>query len=301
MGGISVSDTAPVWPAAGLVARAVEVCGSRVAYVEGGSGPTVAFVHGNPTSSFLWRKVLARMTAVAHCVAVDLIGMGRSQKPTLDYGWDDQFRHLEGFLDTLGSGGVTYVGHDWGGVLGLEMLRRRPDLVGGLAVLECHLNDYPSWQAMAGRALFEPIRTTAEGRRGVLDDNLMIEQVLPAGMDHHLSDAEWGVYREPFTTPASRAPILRWVEQIPVAGDPPQVTRAVRRNMDTLTRGTIPRLLMYGEPGSVVTVAAAARIRAGAHDGLTVTAIGPGTHFLPEDRPAEIATALRHWMGLPHP
>jgi len=293
-----MTGTGQLWPGPGLVGRAVEVHGSRLAYVEGGAGPTFVFVHGNPTSSFLWRGVLARMTGVAHCVAVDLAGMGRSAKPDAAYDWAFHLRSVEGFLDALGLQAVTYVGHDWGGVLGLELLRRRPDLVGALAVLECHLDDYPSWAAMPGRSLFEPIRTTDEGRRQVLANNLMVEQVLPAGMDHQLSDAEWDIYREPFPTPATRLPILRWIEQIPVAGEPPAVARAVRRNRDTLAHGDVPRLLMYGEPGSVVTVAGAARIRDDADDGLTVTSVGPGTHFLPEDRPAEIAATLRRWRDL---
>ncbi len=293
-----MTGTGQLWPGPGLVDRVVEVHGSRLAYVEGGAGPTFVFVHGNPTSSFLWRGVLARMTGVAHCVAVDLAGMGRSAKPDAAYDWAFHLRCLERFLDVLGLQAVTYVGHDWGGVLGLELLRRRPDLVGALAVLECHLDDYPNWAAMPGRSLFEPIRTTDEGRRQVLANNLMVEQVLPAGMDHQLSDAEWDIYREPFPTPATRLPILRWIEQIPVAGEPPAVAEAVRGNTETLAHGNVPRLLMYGDPGSVVTAADAARIRARADDGLTVTSVGPGTHFLPEDRPAEIAAALRHWSHL---
>ena len=304
-----------VWPTPGLVQRRVRVLGHELAYVEGGpggggpddgpgrggpdGGRTFVFVHGNPTSSFLWRGVLAGMTDAVHCLAVDHVGMGRSDKPDLDYGWADQFAHLEGFLDALGLRGVTWVGHDWGGVVGLELLRRRPDLIGALAVLECHLHDFPSWPQMPDRELFEPIRTTDAGRDSVLVDDLMVETVLPGGMDHELTDAEWAVYREPFPTPASRRPVLRWVEQIPVGGDPADVTAAVRGNTTTLARGDVPRLLIYGEPGSTIGPEELAAVRRDADDGLTVVGVGAGTHFLPEDQPAAIAAALRDWAGLP--
>lgn len=136
------------WPPPGMRHGSAEVLGSAMAYIRGGVGPTLLFLHGNPTSSFLWRGVLARLTDVADCMAVDLIGMGRSGKPHLDYGYGYHARYLEAFTDALGLRGVTVVGHDWGAVLGLDLLRRRSDVVARIAVCEGHLRPFRGWADM---------------------------------------------------------------------------------------------------------------------------------------------------------
>jgi haloalkane dehalogenase len=224
------------WPAPGMTSGLVPVLGSEMAFMTAGpgagSGATVLFVYGNPTSSFLWRRVLPGLAGSARCLAVDLIGMGRSGKPDLDYGFADHAAYLEGFADELGLRDVTVVGHDWGAVLGLDLLRRRPDVVGRLAICEGHLHPFGGWAEMGPGAseLFARLRTPGLGDRLVLQENFFIEQVLPAGMNRRLTPAEHDVYREPFRTPDDRRPVLRWVQQIPVAGNPAEVDVVVRRN-----------------------------------------------------------------------
>ncbi len=286
------------WPPQGTAFGSVDVLGSPMAFVAGGDGPSVLFLHGNPTSSFLWRNVLAAMVPGARCVAVDLIGMGRSGKPPISYGFADHARYLEAFVDRLGLRDLTVVGHDWGAVLGLDLLRRRPDAVARIAVCEGHLHAFDGWDAMdpGSRSLFSRLRTPGVGERLVLEENLFVEQVLPGGMDHELTAAEWEAYRAPFGSPAERLPVLRWIQQIPVAGDPRDVEEVVRRNQDALLRGDVPRLLLYGEPGAVVGAAEVAWCRREG-DGLDVVNVGPGTHFLPEDQPEAIARALLSWMA----
>jgi haloalkane dehalogenase len=278
----------------------VPVLESELAFVAAGSGDTVLFVHGNPTSSFLWRRVLAALAGSARCLAVDLIGMGRSGRPDLDYGFADHAAYLEAFADELGLRNVTVVGHDWGAVLGLDLLRRRPDVVGRLAICEGHLHPYDNWADLGPGAaeLFSRLRTPGTGDQLVLQENFFVEQVLPAGMNRRLTPAEHDVYREPFRTPRDRRPVLRWIQQIPVGGDPAEVDAVVRRNQDVLRHGPAPRLLLHGDPGSVVGPAEVDWCRRNA-PGLDIVNVGPGTHFLPEDQPEAIARALASWLAEP--
>lgn len=288
-----------MWPPPGMHADRAAVLDSSMAYVRGGTGPVLLFLHGNPTSSFLWRKVLAGLTDVADCVAVDLVGMGRSGKPDLDYGFADHARYLEAFADALGLRRVTVIGHDWGAVLGLHLLRRRPDIVGRIAVCEGHLRPFSGWSDMdpGSAGLFSQLRTPGIGERLVLEENFFVEQVLPAGMSHTLSSGEWAEYRAPFPEAADRKPVLRWVFQIPVGGDPPDVHEIVLANQETLLRNSVPRLLLYGTPGSVIDASVVSWCRARG-TGLDVAHVGEGTHFLPEDQPSGIAEALRSWLRL---
>jgi haloalkane dehalogenase len=188
------------WPPPGMSSGEVPVLGSQLAFVAGGRGDTVLFLHGNPTWSFLWRRVLPGLTGSARCVAVDLIGMGRSGKPAIAYRFADHAAYLEAFADQLGLRDVTVVGHDWGAVLGLDLLRRRPDVVGRIAVCEGHLHPFSRWQDMGPDAgeLFSRLRTPGAGEQLVLRENFFIEQVLPGGMNRPLTAAEHDAYREPF-------------------------------------------------------------------------------------------------------
>jgi haloalkane dehalogenase len=276
----------------------VPVLGSRLAFVTGGRGDTVLFLHGNPTSSFLWRRVLPGLTGSARCVAVDLIGMGRSGKPDIGYGFADHAAYLEAFADLLGLRDVTVVGHDWGAVLGLDLLRRRPDVVGRIAVCEGHLHPFGRFADMGPGAgeLFARLRTPGLGEQLVLEENFFIEQVLPGGMNRPLSAAEHDAYRAPFPAPRDRLPMLRWIQQIPVDGDPADVDAVVRRNQDVLLRGPVPRLLLHGEPGSVVGPAEVDWCRRESA-GLEIVSVGAGTHFLPEDQPEALGHALAAWLA----
>jgi len=223
------------WPPAGMSFAEVLVFGSRMAFVTGGCGDTLLFLHGNPTWSFLWRRVLPGLIGSARCVAVDLIGMGRSGKPDIGYGFADHAAYLEAFADQLGLRDVTVVGHDWGAVLGLDLLRRRPDVVGRIAVCEGHLHPFGDWEDMGPEAaeLFSRLRTPGAGEQLVLQENFFVEQVLPGGMNRPLTVAEHDAYRDPFRNPRDRLPVLRWIQQIPVGADPADVGAIIRRNQDT--------------------------------------------------------------------
>ncbi len=264
-----------------------------------GSAAVLVFLHGNPTSTFLWRHVAGRLAPGFRCVGIDLIGMGRSGKPDIAYLWADQRSCLDAALDALDTGGetITLVLHDWGVGLGLECARTHPGRVERVVFMEGHLQPYPSWQDFdeGGRELFRQLRTE-QGRRMVEQDNLLIEAILTGGMNHELSQDERAAYAEPYPTPSSRHPIWVWTTQIPVAGDPPEPTAVLRENYAWLQSTDTPRLLLHARPGSVLQ---AEQVAAARRDcpGLAVVDVGPGLHFLPEDQPAAIADAIRDWIA----
>ena len=171
-------------------------------------------------------------------------------------------------------------------------------MVGRIAVCEGHLHPFSRWEDMGPGAgeLFSRLRTPGAGEQLVLRENFFIEQVLPGGMNRPLTAAEHDAYREPFPTPRDRLPVLRWIQQIPVNGDPADVDAAVRRNQDVLLRGPVPRLLLHGEPGSVVGAAELDWCRRDSA-GLEIVNVGAGTHFLPEDQPEAISRALTAWLA----
>lgn len=283
------------------IGRTLDLLGSTMHVVDtGGAGPILVFLHGNPTSSYLWRHVTDRLAGQFRCVAVDLIGMGGSGKPDLDYTWDDHRRFLTAALDQVFSppgGPLWVVGHDWGVGLGLEYARTHPDRIAGVAMMEGHLRPLASWDDFDehGRELFRQLRDPATGKRMVEDDNLFLTTVLPAGVHRTLTAEELQPYLEPFPTPESRRPIWRWVTQMPVAGTPADVRAVLADNFAWLTRSTLPRLLMWATPGAVISPEAARELQDAA-PGLELGYVGEGLHFLPEDQPQNIANAISCWV-----
>ena len=279
--------------------RYVDVYGARMAYREAGRGDPVVFLHGNPTSSYLWRDVLAHGAPLGRCVAPDLIGMGASDKlpgsGDARYRFAEHRRYLAGFLAALGiTGRVTLVGHDWGGVLAVDRARTHPAAVRGIAYLETLVAPV-SWDGpnAPDPALFRPLRGPA-GEEMVLRDNVFVETVLPAGTMRTLSDEELNAYRLPYLRPGEdRRPTLTWPRQIPVDGTPEDVHRIVAANADFMGRSRIPKLFLDGDPGALLTGPLRELCRSWPHQ---QEATVPGLHFLPEDAPHQIGAAIADWL-----
>lgn len=275
----------------------VKVLGTTMTSTERGSGRPVLFLHGNPTSSYLWRHVLDRLPEdIGRLVAIDLVGMGASGKPALDYTLADHLAHVEGYADAQGLDDLVLVGHDWGVALSLALLHRRPDLVRAVALMEGHLHPLTGWDALdeGGRTLFRTLRGP-DGERQVLEENFLVETLLPAGMHRTLTEEELAVYRAPYPDPASRRPLLQWAREIPVAGEPAGTVALMAQAWEHATTSAVPKLLVHGTPGVVVGADLVAECRASL-PALTVVDAGPSSHFLPEDRPAEVAAALAAWL-----
>ncbi|QNE73423.1 haloalkane dehalogenase [Streptomyces finlayi] len=276
--------------------KIVDADGVRMSYVDTGSGDrTVVFLHGNPTSSYMWRNVIANLAPTRRYLAPDLAGMGASG-PTPDgtYRFGNHARHLDAWFDAvLPDRKVTLVMHEWGAALGLDWARRHADRVDGLAHMEGVVQgrrwaDFPP----GGDALFRAVRGD-KGEEIVLDTNLFVEKMLPMGTLRALDEREMAAYRAPFPTRRSRVPTLTWARELPLDGEPQDVAAIVEANGTWASGSQVPKLLIAGEPGAVLTGAALAYVRSWPNQrevGVT------GTHFLPEDSPQRIAEALQEFL-----
>ena len=276
--------------------RFVTVHGSSMHYVESGVGDPIVFLHGNPTSSYLWRNVIPHLSPLGRCVAPDLIGMGRSSKPEIEYRFFDHVRYIEGFLETLGLRDITLVIHDWGSALGFDYAMRHPKNIKAIAFLEAILMPLPDFQAFPDgmREMFRAFRSPDQGRKLIIDQNIFIERVLPNAILRKLSEEEMNRYREPFLEPKSREPLWRWPNEIPVGGKPADVEAVVTDYNLKLQQSEIPKLLLYATPGAVLTAPLVEWCRRSLKN-LAAVNVGAGVHYLQEDQPHEIGQAVASW------
>ena len=274
--------------------RRVAVLDSEMAYVDTGRGRPVVFLHGNPTSSYLWRNVIPHVEGVARCLAPDLIGMGRSGKaPAGSYRFVDHARYLDAWFDALTLRDVTLVVHDWGSALGFAWARRHPDRVAGLIYMEAIVRPltWDEWPESA-RKIFQLMRSPA-GEELVLQKNVFVERILPASIQRTLTD-EMETYRAPFREPGeSRRPTLTWPREIPVAGEPADVVRIAADNAQWLAKSSVPKLFVNAEPGSILVGPQREFCRTWPNQReVTVR----GLHFIQEDSPDEIGRAVADFV-----
>jgi haloalkane dehalogenase len=268
------------------------VLGSNMAYRQmGRSGAPVAlFLHGNPTSSYIWRNIIPQVAPVAHCIAPDLIGFGQSGKPEIAYRFEDHVRYLDAFIAAANIEQAYLVAQDWGTALAFHLAARRPEFVRGLAFME-FIRPMPTWedfhQVPAARETFRKFRTPGEGERMILDGNAFVERVLPGAIKRKLSEEELTVYRAPFPTPQSRRPTWRLPNELPIAGEPADVYATLEAAHAALASSHYPKLLFAGDPGALVSPAFAERFAATLLN-CKVVHLGAGAHYLQEDHPETI-------------
>ena len=281
--------------------QTVEVNGSTMAYVDEGEGPVVLFLHGNPTSSYLWRNIIPYVSDNHRVIAVDLIGMGDSGRPDIDYTFLDQAAYLDAFIRKLGLRDVTLVVHDWGAALGMRYARLNPDNVRGLAFMEAIIPPaFPaeSYEAMGEPAgpMFQQLRTPGVGEEMVLQNNFFVEVILPQfGVVRPLTEEEMAAYRRPFPTPESRRATLAWPREIPIGGEPAAATAEVVANGEWLYSSPLPKLYFYATPGAVNPAPVTQYVIANTSN-LQSVDIGAGAHFLQEDNPHTIGRSLSDWV-----
>jgi haloalkane dehalogenase len=276
----------------------VAVLNSTMAYREAGSAdsPMVLFLHGNPTSSYIWRNIIPLVAPVAHCIAPDLIGFGQSGKPDIEYRFFDHVRYLDAFLDKAGISSACVVAHDWGTALAFHLAARKPEFIRALASME-FIRPMPTWDDFHADAVetFKKFRTPGVGERMILDGNAFVEAVLPGNIVRKLTEAEMAVYRAPFPTPGSRLPTWRFPNELPIAGEPADVYSTVEEAHRALAQSSYPKLLFGGDPGALVSPAFAESF-ASALKNCTVVDLGPGRHYLQEDHPKAIGSAIHEWL-----
>jgi haloalkane dehalogenase len=279
-----------------------KVHGSDMAYVEVGEGDPIVLLHGNPTSSYLWRNILPYLQPLGRCIAPDLIGMGDSDKlpdsgPD-SYRFVEHRRYLEALLEALDvRERVTLVLHDWGSALGFDWANHHRDAVKRIAFMEAIVapQGRDHWDSMGMRSALEALRTDA-GETMVLQDNYFIEQILPNAVLRTLSDEEMAEYRRPFREPGEgRRPTLTWPRQIPIDGEPADVSAAAAAYAEWLGTSDVPKLFLKAEPGAILTNDSLVGLVRG-WPTLTEKTVA-GVHFVQEDSPDEIGRAIVDWMG----
>lgn len=279
--------------------KTVTVHGKSMAYVEMGQGDPIVFLHGNPTSSYLWRNVMPHLEAHGRCIAPDLIGMGRSEK--LEGSGAGRYRlvehrhYLDGLLQALGIGEqVTFVVHDWGAALGFDWANRHRRAMKGVAYMEAIVRpmSWDEWPAVI-RDLFRGFRSAA-GEAMVLDKNVFVEKVLPGSVLRTLTEAEMAIYRRPFSNPGEdRRPTLTWPRQIPLDGEPADVVAIVQAYADWLIGShELPKLFVNAAPGAILTGGLRDFCRAWPNQ---VEITVAGRHFIQEDSPDDIGHAIADW------
>jgi haloalkane dehalogenase len=274
----------------------VEVLGTEMAYVEVGEGDPIVFLHGNPTSSFLWRNIIPHVADLGRCIAPDLIGMGDSSKVKgLGYRFIDHRRYLDQFLDVVGvRDRVKLVVHDWGSALGFDWANRHRAAVSGIAYMEAVVRPV-TWEEWPepSRRVFQGMRSPA-GEEMVLTNNVFVERILPASILRTLSEGEMAEYRRPFENPGEdRRPTLTWPRELPIDGSPEDVVAIVDDSSRWLSTSSLPKLFVNADPGAILVGEQREFCRTWPNQTEVTVA---GIHFIQEDSADEIGLFLRRWM-----
>ena len=272
--------------------RYVEVLGSRMHYVDEGEGQPILFLHGNPTSSYLWRNVIPYVTDNYRAIAVDLIGMGKSAKPDLEYTYQDHKRYLDAFIEALDLQEITLVIHDWGSVLGFDYAVEHDDNVVGIAFMEAIIPpSFPRSAPMGGP--LGRYRTDA-GEELILEQNQFVEQILPGSVIRGLTEQELDYYRAPYPTPESRWPTLQWPRELPAGGEPARNVEVVTRIGGWMQGTDVPMLFLWARPGALNNEAFADAMVERVEN-IQTTFVGEGRHYIQEDQPEMIGRTLADW------
>jgi haloalkane dehalogenase len=272
--------------------RRVAVLDTEISYVDTGAGDPVVFLHGNPTSSYLWRNVIPHVEGVGRCLAPDLVGMGSSgPAPDGSYRFVDHSRYLDAWFEALGlTENVTLVGHDWGSALGFYWAYKHPERVRGIVYMEAIVRPltWEEWPDEA-RDIFQAMRSEA-GEEMVLEKNVFVERILPSSVLRELTEEEMDVYRRPYLEPGeARRPTLTWPRELPISSEPQDVVSIVDDYSKWLAESDLPKLFVNAEPGTILIGAQREFCRTWPNQGeITVQ----GAHFIQEDSPHEIGEAV---------
>jgi haloalkane dehalogenase len=279
-----------------FTSKYLEVKGSKIHYIDEGGGEPILFLHGNPTSSYLWRNIIPYMTEQGRCIAPDLIGMGKSAKPDIDYGFRDTYAYLDSFIKQLGLKNITLVLHDWGSGMGFHYANLNRDNVKAIVFMEA-MYDAPTLFDMPAsiRTAIKMVRMPVLGWLMVQAANMFVKKMLPDMILRKLTREEMNYYAAPYATIKSRKPLLAWPKAIPFGGnEPKEVARAVSSWAEWLTETDIPKLCFYVTPGVAIKAKDVKRIKESMKN-LKMINLGKGLHFIQEDYPHEIGTGMADW------
>lgn len=273
----------------------IKVHNANLHYVDLGQGDPILFVHGNPTSSYLWRNVIPHLTSLGRCIAVDLIGMGQSDKPDIGYGFFDHAKYLEGFIEQLGLKNVTLVLHDWGGGLGFHYAKRHESNIKAICFMEAVTKPL-TWKDLGfiDRLVLKRFRHPKKGEKILVQRNEFIEKVLPRFVMRKLDKTEMDNYRAPYQQLEDRKVIWRWPNEIPIDGQPADVHQAIDGNYQWLLKTELPKLLLWCKPGAIIKAPYVEFLNDNLPN-LTSKCVGKGRHYMQEDNPDQIGKDIASW------
>ena len=274
----------------------VDILGSKMHYIDEGEGDPILFLHGSPTSSYLWRNIIPHLNGQARCIAPDLIGMGKSDHPDIPYRYDDHYRYLTEFIETLGIGSnLTLVIHDWGSGLGFRWAHDHQQNVRGIAFMEAMIRGL-SFDDMPGslRTMFRIMRAPGTGWLMISVANLFIKKMLPDLTYAKMSPEALSYYGSAFPTISSRKPIRQWPREVPLEGFPADNLAVVDSYRQWLTETEVPKMLFYGDAGVAIKEAEVEWCRENLSN-LDIVDLGKAKHFVQETHPNQIGTKLSSW------
>ena len=293
-----VNSSSTILPDYPFVSRWIEVFGSKMHYIEEGTGDPILFLHGNPTSSYLWRNIIPHLSHHGRAIAPDLIGYGKSDKPFIEYRVFDQIKYVEGFIEAAGLKNIALVIHDWGSAIGLHIAMKHPDIIKGIAMMDAHLRPIPTWEDFSDDEAsikgFQAFRTPGLGWDLVITQNQFLTGLFPTAMLRKLSEQEEQIYLAPFDTPESRRPVWRLANDIPVEGYPVDTAALFAEYSQKLTQSPIPKLLIYFEPGFVIKKKELEWAQENLPN-LSTAKVNNSVHFVQEDDPHGIGAAIARW------
>jgi len=274
----------------------VEVNGSKMHYIEQGNGDPIIFLHGIPTWSYLWRNIIPFLSPYARCIAVDLIGLGKSDKPEIDYTVSDHINYFEGFIEALGLENMTLVMHAWGSVIGLDYAMHHEDKIKALAFMESQIRPSTTKEmvSLPIQELTSIIDMPDGGYDIIMNSNYFINKVLPAGILRKLTNTEIQAYQMPFQTAESCKPLWQYLQDLPLGKGPSKTVDLIANYSKKLEQSQLPKLMLYAVPGFITTIDTV--IWAKEHlPNLRQVDIGEALHYAQESNPQLIGEELRDW------
>ena len=284
----------------------IEILGSKLHYIDEGEGEPILFIHGNSGWSYVWRNIIPFVLPQGRAIAVDLIGMGKSDKPEINYTFAEHYRYLEEFIEALNLHNITLVVHDWGSALGFHYASLHENNVKGIAFMEAFIPPFfpvdnikqmgTELANVFGAIKSSVLKNSPEGKKLVYEQNIFIEELLTSAVLRDLSDAELAAYRCPYLEKPSRKPLFAWASQLPIEGDPPEIVALIGQYSKWLGKTPIPKLHFYASPGGSLNPPEVAQWTAQHFPNVETHYLGKGLHYMQEDYPEEIGKAIADWL-----
>ncbi len=274
----------------------IKVKGSKIHYLEQGEGDPILFLHGMPTSSYLWRNIIPKLSDQARCIAPDLIGMGQSDKPDIDYRVFDHIQYMDGFIEALGLKNITMVLHGWGSVIGFDYAMRNELNVKALAFFESQIRPATDWNMLSlpVQQFSSLLRRPGASYRAIVKQNYLVNRLLSSGVVRELSAEILANYKAPFPTPETRKPLWQYIQDLPLGDGPKDVVDLMSRYSDWLLKTPLPKLMLYAVPGFITTIATVQWAKDHMAN-LTLECLDNVLHFAQESMPELFAEKLRKW------